>query len=70
MKGLDVAVEASIASGVDGTFNSELYVGTLENGGTKLAPFNQFDGDVHAELKAELETAAAGIIDGSITVTP
>ena len=70
MKGLDVAVEASIASGVDGTFNSELYVGTLENGGTKLAPFNQFDGDVPAELKAELETAAAGIIDGSITVTP
>jgi basic membrane protein A and related proteins len=70
MKGLDVAVEASIASGVEGTFSNELYVGTLENGGTKLAPFNQFDGAVPAELKSELETVAAGIIDGSITVTP
>lgn len=70
MKGLDVSVEASIASGVDGTFTNELYVGTLANGGTKLAPFNQFDGDVPAELKAELEAVAAAIIDGSITVTP
>lgn len=70
IKGLDVAVEASIASGVDGTFSNDLYVGTLENGGTKLAPFNQFDGEVPAELKTELEAVAAGIIDGSITVTP
>lgn len=70
IKGLDVAVEASITSGVDGTFSNELYVGTLENGGTKLAPFNQFDGQVPAELKTELEAVAAGIIDGSIAVTP
>ena len=43
---------------------------TSRDGADNLAPFNQFDGDVPAELKAELETAAAGIIDGSITVTP
>ena len=70
IKGLDVAVEASITSGVDGTFSNELYVGTLENGGTKLAPFNQFDDAVPAELEEELVTVAAGIIEGTITVTP
>lgn len=70
IKGLDVAVEASITSGVDGTFSNELYVGTLENGGTKLAPFNQFDDAVPAELEEELVTVAAGIIEGVITVTP
>ena len=70
IKGLDVAVEASITSGVDGTFSNELYVGTLENGGTKLAPFNQFDDAVSAELEEELVTVAAGIIEGAITVTP
>jgi len=70
MKGLDVAVEASITSGVEGTFSNELYVGTLENGGTKLAPFNQFDSQVPAELKEEIATVAGGIIEGAITVTP
>lgn len=70
IKGLDVAVEASITSGVDGTFSNELYVGTLENGGTKLAPFNQFEDAVPAELKEELITVAGGIIEGAITVTP
>lgn len=70
MKGIDVAVTDSIGEGVNGTFSSDLYVGTLENGGTKLAPFNEFDAAVPAELKAELEQVQAAIIDGTITVTP
>jgi len=45
-------------------------VGTLENGGVGLAPFHNLDSMVPAELKAELDTVKAGILDGSISVKP
>ncbi|MDP4676916.1 MAG: BMP family ABC transporter substrate-binding protein [Candidatus Nanopelagicales bacterium] len=70
MKGIDASVKASIGAVVDGTFSNELYVGTLANGGTKIAPYNEFDAAVPAELKAEVEQVTADIISGTITVTP
>jgi basic membrane protein A and related proteins len=33
-----------------------------------LAPFHDFDSQIPAELKAEIETLRAAIADGSITV--
>ena len=70
MKGLDEAVFTAIGEGVDGAFTNAVYVGTLANGGTKLAPFNQFEDAVPAELKEALAAVQAAIIDGTITVTP
>ena len=45
-KGLDVAVKDAITAAKDGSFSQEPYVGTLENEGTGLSPFNEFDGKV------------------------
>ncbi|GAA1839143.1 BMP family protein [Microlunatus capsulatus] len=67
-KGLDVSVTDAIKASQDGSFSSEPYVGTLENGGTGLSPFNQFDSKVPAELKTELETIKTDIESGSITI--
>ena len=63
-------VIADLAGG--GTFNTDAYVGTLENDGTALSAFGEFDSKVSDEIKAALETIKAGIIDGSIDplVTP
>ena len=67
IKGMDVAVEKAITDSANGTFNNELYVGTLENGGVGLAAFNP-DAEIDDELAAKIEELKAGIIDGSIKV--
>jgi basic membrane protein A and related proteins len=67
-KGLDVAVKDAITAAKDGSFSNEPYVGTLENEGTGLSPFNQFDSKVPAELKSELDTLKADIISGKIKI--
>ncbi len=66
MKNMDVAVRDAIKMAVEGTFQGGTYVGTLANGGVGIAPFHEFDDDVPAELKAELEEIQQGIIDGTI----
>lgn len=67
-KGMDVAVFDAIKAAQDGTFNADPYVGNLANGGVGLAPFHDFDSQVSAETKAELETIKADIIAGKITI--
>ncbi len=69
-KGLDTSVETVVQEGVDGTFSNELYVGTLANDGTKLAPYHDFESQVPQELKDEIDTLKQQIIDGTITVKP
>lgn len=49
-----------------GEFTTDAYVGTLENDGTALSDFYDFDSQVSDEIKAALEEIKAGIIDGSI----
>ncbi|MGB3910367.1 MAG: BMP family ABC transporter substrate-binding protein [Pseudolysinimonas sp.] len=49
-----------------GEFTTDAYVGTLENDGTALSDFYDFDSKVSDETKAALEEITAGIIDGSI----
>ena len=56
-KGMDVAVHDAIKAAKDGSFSNEPYVGTLENDGTGLAPFHDFDSKVPAELKSEIGCA-------------
>jgi basic membrane protein A len=67
-KGMDVAVQDAVTSVVDSKFDSKTFVGTLENGGTSLAPFHDFDSKVPAELKTELDQIKADIISGKITI--
>ncbi|MES1171332.1 MAG: BMP family ABC transporter substrate-binding protein [Actinomycetota bacterium] len=57
----DVVQEAAVGAG----FNSDLYVGTLENGGVGLGPSASA---VPAEVVTKLDELKAGIIDGSISV--
>jgi basic membrane protein A and related proteins len=59
---LDVITELS--GGAE--FSNEPYIGTLENDGTALSEFGEFDGSISDEIKAKLEEIKAGIIDGSI----
>ncbi len=70
MKNMDVAVFDAIKAVADDSFAGGVYSGTLENGGVGLAPFHDFDGEVPQEVKDELEALRAGIIDGSISVSP
>jgi basic membrane protein A len=67
-KGMDVAVFDAIKAAKEGSFSNEAFVGTLENNGTGLAPFHDFDAKVPAELKTELDTIKADIISGKITI--
>ncbi len=67
-KNLSGAVEEYVTAAADGEFPKGQYVGTLEDEGTGIAPFHEFDSQVPAELKADLEKVKAGIIDGSITI--
>ena len=69
LKKIDVAVTDTIGETIDGNFSSEEYVGTLENDGTGLAPFHDFESQVPQELKDQLEQIRQGIIDGSIEIT-
>ncbi len=67
-KGLDVAVLEAIKAAKDGSFSNEPYVGTLENDGTGLSPFHDFESKVPAELRAEVDALKADIISGKITI--
>ena len=67
-KAMDVAVFDAIKAAKDGTFTNEPFVGTLENEGTGLSPFHDFDSKVPAELKTEVDTIKADIISGKIKI--
>ncbi len=66
VKGMDVAVTDAIRAAKDGSFSSEPFVGTLENNGTGLAPYHEFDSKIPAELKTEIDKIKADIIAGTI----
>ncbi len=70
LKNMDITTLNAIKSVMDGTFVGGVTVGDLKNGGVGLADFHDLDSMVPAELKAELDTLKAGIIDGSIPTNP
>jgi basic membrane lipoprotein Med (substrate-binding protein (PBP1-ABC) superfamily) len=50
-----------------GAFSGEVYLGTLENGGTALSAITNYTGAAaQADVEAKLAEIQAGIIDGSI----
>lgn len=68
MKAMDVAVESAIRDAANDRFSNELYSGTLENGGVKLAPYHE--ADVPQELQDKIEELTEQIISGEVKVTP
>jgi basic membrane protein A len=69
VKNLAKAVTTYVTGAASGTFPTGSYVGTLQNDGTGLAPFHQFDSKVPADLKSELDTVKQDIISGKIKIT-
>ena len=67
-KGMDVAVKDAVISVVDNKFDNTQFTGTLQNGGTSIAPFHDFDSKVPADVKSELDQIKQDIISGKITI--
>jgi len=70
VKNITDAVEQAVAAGAA---NQPLaadpgYLGTLENNGVSIAPYNQFDSKVDAGLKAEVDKLKADVIAGTVKV--
>jgi len=67
-KGMDVAVLEAIKAAKDGNFDNKPYVGTLDNKGTGLAPYHDFDSKIPADLKAEVDALKNDIVSGKIKI--
>ena len=68
MKLMGEAVETVVKDDKDGKFTNTPYIVTLANDGVQLAPFHNFDSQVPADLKSELEQIKKDIIDGKLKV--
>jgi len=70
VKNITDAVETAVADGASGKPLTAApgYLGTLENNGVSIAPYNQFDSKVDAGLKAEVDKLKADIIAGTVKV--
>ncbi len=68
-KGVDAGVEAVVKDTKNGKFDNTPYVGTLKNGGVKLAPFHNFESKVDPKLAGEIKDIQSKIESGDIKVT-
>jgi basic membrane protein A len=70
VKNIEDAVKQAVVKGAKGETLPAApgYLGTLENNGVSLAPFNSFDSKVDPTLKTELEKLKADIIAGTVKV--
>lgn len=68
IKKIDVSVKGAIERALKGEPVQPVFVSTLKNGGVDIAPFHDYDSQVSAETKAELEALRQAIIDGSVKV--
>lgn len=70
VKNIKDAVQTAVSDGASGKplTSTPGYLGTLENNGVSIAPYNKFDSKVDAGLKAEVEKLKADIIAGTVKV--
>ncbi|MCF2707389.1 BMP family ABC transporter substrate-binding protein [Arcanobacterium haemolyticum] len=68
MKEIGASVFDTIKVGSEGKFNSESYVGTIENGGVDIAPFHDFESELPEGLTDTLKQLKQDIVDGKIKV--
>ena len=69
VKQIGQSVYDTVKQGVDGSYKSVPYVGTLANKGIDIAPFHDLDSQVPAAVKAKVTELKASIISGSLKVT-
>ena len=69
IKDIGQSVYDTVKQGVDGSYKSAPYVGTLANKGIDIAPFHDLDAQVPAAVKAKVTELKASIISGSLKVT-
>ncbi len=67
-KGMDVAVTDVIKAAKDGSYSADPFIGTLENKGTGLSPFHDFDSKIPNEVKSDLDGIKSDIISGKIKI--
>jgi basic membrane protein A and related proteins len=67
LKRIDNAVFAAIEDAMDGSFESGLYVGTLENEGVGLAPYHAFEDQVPQELTDGITALQEALVSGEVT---
>jgi basic membrane protein A len=67
-KAIDVSVLDFFNQVEGGYLGGEDYAGTLANDGVLLAPYHDYESEISAELKAEIEALRAAIADGSVKV--
>jgi basic membrane protein A len=63
------AVIDIVQSSLDGTFASESFIGTLDNGGVGIAPYHDLEDTVGDELANEVSALSEDIVSGAIVVT-
>src|SRR4051812_18860950 len=68
-KNLSDSVEQYVTKAASGSVPTGSYVGTLDNKGTGLAPFHDFDSKVPSDLKSELKQVQSDITSGKIKIT-
>jgi basic membrane protein A len=68
-KNLAGSVTTYLDAAATGTFPTGSYIGTLENGGTGLAPYHDFASKVSSTVTSELDKVKADITSGAIKIT-
>jgi basic membrane protein A len=67
-KAIDVAVLDVINKNAKGDLGGEDYSGTIRNAGVLISPYHDFDSQLSADLKAEIEAMRLALYDGIISV--
>ncbi|NUU20708.1 MAG: BMP family ABC transporter substrate-binding protein [Streptomycetaceae bacterium] len=67
-KAITDSLYIAIQETLNNQYSTKPYLGTLANNGTGLAPFHDFDSQVTAETKAELEKIKQDIVAGKIAI--
>jgi basic membrane protein A and related proteins len=68
VKNITKAVTTYVTGAASGTFPTGSYIGTLQNDGTGLAPFHNFDSKVSSDIKSELQQVDSDITNGKIKI--
>ncbi|MDI2130946.1 BMP family lipoprotein [Yinghuangia seranimata] len=68
-KAISDSVFQSVKETSEGKYSTTPYLGTLQNNGTGLAPYHDFDSKVSAETKNEINQLKQDIISGKIQIT-
>ena len=68
VKNITKAVTTYVSGAASGTFPTGSYIGTLQNDGTGLSPFHNFESKVSSDTKSELQQVASDITSGKIKI--